>query len=417
MQRDIKAAFKKYMMFGFTGTTIFKENARSIGFSKEFDKGVNSQIATEQIFSECLHTYTLVNAIKDKNVLPFKVSYHSTVKKAESIIDEEVSNINKEKALKDKRRIEKITSYILENFDIQTKRNERYNSKGNILLGFNSILACADIEMAKLYYAEFQRQMQTLSKDKRLKIAIIYSFGANEELNEDEFDGELSQSSKEFLENAIKDYNKLFNDTNCSIEKFYDYYKNVGMKMKNRELDMLIVVNMFLTGFDATTLNTLWVDKNLQYQGLLQAFSRTNRILNSVKSFGNIVCFRDLEENINKSITLFNSKGDECVVLLRSFMEYLEGFIDEEGKKHKGYKELVKELDEKFKDFAKIATSGSDEEKKEFIDFYNEVLRLNNILSTFPEFKNEELLNERQKQDLQSAYLQIYTETKHQREK
>lgn len=416
MQQSIKKAFKKYMMFGFTGTPISDKNAKSFGVSKDFNKSINAQITTKQIFSDCLHAYTLANAIRDENVLPFKVSYHSTMKKAEEIKDEQVQDIAREKALKDSRRIEKIVSYVLEHFDTQTKRNEHYKHKEKALRGFNSLFACSDIEAARLYYTEFQRQMQNLDEDKRLKIGIIYSFGANEAINEDEFDGEETQSSKEFLEQAIKDYNALFG-TNFDISKFYNYYENIGTRMKNRELDMLIVVNMFLTGFDATTLNTLWVDKNLQYQGLLQAFSRTNRILNSVKSFGNVVCFRNLEEKTNESIALFSSENDNAsVVLIKSFREYLEGFTDEKGEYQKGYKELVKELETNFKDFTKIAISGSDKEKKAFVELYNNLLRLHNILNTFEEFKNEELLSDRQKQELQSAYLHIYEEIKQQRQ-
>ena len=419
MHKLITKALKKYFIFGFTGTPIKDEIAKKYSFSKDLNKPSEVGLTTEKLFGKCLHSYTIADAVRDKNVLPFKVEYHSTMKAVENIEDKKVKDIDRESALMDNRRIEKIASYILEKFDEKTFRNKQYSLKDRRLRGFNSIFATASIEAAMKYYSEFQRQIRDLSKDKRLKIAIIYSFGANESLNEDEGDGEENKSNKEFLENAMKDYNAMFK-SNYTLSGFENYYKDVSLKMKERELDMLIVVNMFLTGFDATTLNTLWVDKNLRNQGLLQAYSRTNRILNSVKSFGNIVCFRNLEKATNESLLLFGSKDSNSVVLLRSFKEYLEGYIDKNGKSYRGYNEVISELKEKYFKGEEISAdiiSATIEEKKAFIKLFNELLKLNNILSSFDEFKRQELLSEAQKQGLQSAYINVYEEIQKLRQK
>lgn len=428
----ITKAFNKYHLFGFTGTPIFLENAYN---------GENGVKTTEQIFGEKLHTYTIINAITDKNVLPFKVDYVATIKEVENVNDEEEEDYDKEMILKSKSRIERIVEYILDHFNQKTKRNDKSyefsvlknvkemvkstNIKGLDeikekirLTGFNSIFAVSSIEYAQLYYAEFKKQMK-IFPEKQLKIAIIYSYTnlTGKELNE-EFDDEnpenteaLDQGSKKFLEDAIKDYNKMFGTNyDTSSDKFQNYYKDVSLRMKNREIDLLIVVNMFLTGFDATTLNTLWVDKNLKMQGLLQAYSRTNRILNSIKTFGNIVCFRDLEEATNKSLALFGDKNARGLVILKSFEEYYEkGYKDENGKQNESYVSLIKELSSNFPAGEKIEDV---RQQKEFIILYGKVLQLKNILDSFDEFSEKEILTEREWQEYNALYIDLYEEWK-----
>lgn len=430
MHQTITKAFKKYHLFGFTGTPIFAENAHT---------GCKSDLkTTAQLFGEQLHTYTIVDAIADKNVLPFRIDYISTMKEQENIKDSKVWDINREKALAAPERISRIVSYILEHFNQKTMRNDRsysYNILTNVadiakaknrkdideikqkvrLTGFNSIFAVSSIPFAKLYYEEFRKQMAENPLQK-LKIATIFSFGMNGDDNSDDgvFDenpedtSRLDKSDRDFLESAIDDYNKMFDTSyDTSSDKFQNYYKDVSMRMKNREIDLLIVVNMFLTGFDATTLNTLWVDKNLRMQGLLQAFSRTNRILNAVKAFGNIVCFRNLEEATNKSLALFGDKEAGGIVLLKTFAEYYNGYTDDKGKYVKGYKELIEELEEKYPAGELIV---SEKEKRDFVKLYSAILRLKNILSSFDEFAEKEILSERDVQDYHSQYLRIYDE-------
>jgi len=332
MHAAITKAFKNYHLFGFTGTPIFAVNASS--------SGKPNLKTTEQAFGEKLHTYTIVDAIRDRNVLPFKVDYVSTMREAENIEDKKVSDIDREWALLAPKRIANIVKYILEHFDQKTKRNVYYKLKDRRLAGFNSIFAVSSIEVAKKYYAEFKKQLANLPSDKQLKIALIYSFGVNEEAidgvideNSEDTSG-LDQSSRDFLESAIADYNAMFGTSfDTSSDKFQNYYKDVSERVKNREIDILLVVNMFLTGFDATTLNTLWVDKNLRYHGLLQAYSRTNRILNSVKTFGNIVCFRNLEQATNEAIALFGNKNASGIVLLRTYSDYYHGYTKTRIKK------------------------------------------------------------------------------------
>lgn len=440
MHQTITKAFKKYHLFGFTGTPIFAENAHT---------GCKSDLkTTAQLFGgepdekgnkiKPLHTYTIVDAIADKNVLPFRIDYISTMKEQENIKDSKVWDINREKALAAPERVSRIVSYILEHFNQKTMRNDRsysYNILTNIadiaqaknrkdideikqkvrLTGFNSIFAVSSIPFAKLYYEEFRKQMAEKPLQK-LKVATIFSFGMNGDDNSDDgvFDenpedtSKLDKSDRDFLESAIDDYNKMFGTSyDTSSDKFQNYYKDVSMRMKNREIDLLIVVNMFLTGFDATTLNTLWVDKNLRMQGLLQAFSRTNRILNAVKAFGNIVCFRNLEEATNKSLALFGDKEAGGIVLLKTFAEYYNGYIDDKGKSVKGYKELIKELVETYPAGELIV---SEKEKRDFVKLYGAILRLKNILSSFDEFAGKEILTERDVQDYHSQYLRIYDE-------
>ena len=405
MHAAITKAFKNYHIFGFTGTPIFAVNASS-GGRPDFK-------TTQQAFGDKLHTYTIVDAIADKNVLPFKVDYISTVKEAEDIEDKKVSDIDREAILSAPERISNIVTYIREHFDQKTKRNSYYKIKDRRLAGFNSIFAVSSIETAKKYYAEFKKQLEGLPSDKQLKVATIYSFGVNDEdldgmidENSEDTSG-LDISSRDFLDNAIADYNKMFGTSyDTSSDKFQNYYKDVSERVKNREIDILIVVNMFLTGFDATTLNTLWVDKNLRLHGLLQAYSRTNRILNSVKTFGNIVCFRNLEKATNESIALFGDKEASGIVLLKAYGDYYHGYKDGE-KEIRGYESLVKELLERFPVGERIM---GEQNQKDFVKLYGAILRVRNILVTFDEFAGNEILSDRDVQDYHSAYIDIYNE-------
>lgn len=405
MHATITKAFKNYHLFGFTGTPIFAMNA-SAGGRPDLK-------TTEQAFGEKLHTYTIVNAIADKNVLPFKVDYVSTVREAENIEDAQVRDIDREAVLSSPERLANIVGYIREHFDQKTKRNSFYKLQDRRLAGFNSIFAVSSIDVAKKYYAEFKKQLEGAPSDKQLKVATIYSFGVNDEdadgmidENSEDTSG-LDVSSRDFLDNAITDYNAMFGTSfDTSSDKFQNYYKDVSLRVKNREIDVLIVVNMFLTGFDATTLNTLWVDKNLRLHGLLQAFSRTNRILNSVKTFGNIVCFRNLEKATNESIALFGDKEAGGVVLLKAYDEYYNGYKDDD-KEVRGYASLVTELLEKFSVGERIV---GEQNQKDFIKLYGGILRVRNILTTFDEFTGNEILTERDVQDYHSMYIDLYNE-------
>lgn len=405
MHAAITKAFKNYHIFGFTGTPIFAVNASS--------GGRPDLRTTEQAFGSKLHTYTIVDAIADKNVLPFKVDYVSTVREAEDIEDKKVNDIDREAVLAAPERLSNIVSYIREHFDQKTKRNSFYKLKDKRLAGFNSIFAVSSIDVAKKYYAEFKRQLADLPSDKRLKVALIYSFGVNDEdadgmidENSEDTTG-LDVSSRDFLDSAIVDYNSMFGTSyDTSSDKFQNYYKDVSQRVKDREIDILIVVNMFLTGFDATTLNTLWVDKNLRLHGLLQAYSRTNRILNSVKTFGNIICFRNLEKATNESIALFGDKEASGIVLLKSYAEYYNGYKDG-NKEVRGYASLVAELQEKFPVGERII---GEQNQKDFIKLYSAILRVRNILATFDEFAGNEILSERDVQDYHSAYIDLYNE-------
>lgn len=405
MHAAITKTFKNYNLFGFTGTPIFAMNA-SAGGRPDLK-------TTEQAFGEKLHTYTIVNAIADKNVLPFKVDYVSTVREAENIEDKKVSDIDREAVLSAPERLENIVGYIRKHFDQKTKRNSFYKIKDRRLAGFNSIFAVASIDVAKKYYVEFKKQLADVSSDKQLKVATIYSFGVNDEdadgmidENSEDTSG-LDVSSRDFLDSAIKDYNAMFGTSyDTSSDKFQNYYKDISERVKNREIDILIVVNMFLTGFDATTLNTLWVDKNLRLHGLLQAYSRTNRILNSVKTFGNIICFRNLEKATNESIALFGDKEASGIVLLKAYADYYHGYKDGD-KEVRGYESLVKELLEKFPVGERIV---GEQNQKDFIRLYGAVLRIRNILVTFDEFAGNEILTERDVQDYHSMYIDLYNE-------
>ena len=429
-------AFKNYYMFGFTGTPIFSNNSSTSSKTILF--------TTAQTFGDQLHEYTIVDAINDKNVLPFRVDYIKTMEMDENVKDEQVWDINREKIYMAPERISLITKYILEHFDQKTYRGDRsyiFNQLTNIsevasaergkveeikskqrISGFNSIFAVASVPMAKLYYKEFQKQM-TEDPTKKLKIAVIYSYAPNEEetdglLGEEnsEDTSALDKSSRDFLDEAINDYNLMFH-TNYSTDgdKFQNYYKDVSLRMKNKELDLLIVVNMFLTGFDATTLNTLWVDKNLKMHGLIQAFSRTNRILNSVKTFGNIVCFRNLQRRVDDAIKLFGDKDAGGIVLLHSFKEYYYGYEDSQGKHMPGYIEMIEELTGRFP--LSIPQIVGEQNQKDFIMLFGALLRMRNLLISFDDFADKELLSQRDLQDYLGRYQDLRDEWKRKRER
>ena len=402
----ITKTFKNYFMFGFTGTPIFPKNSN--GSSKTLFK------TTEQTFGDKLHTYTIVNAINDGNVLPFRIDYINTIKEKENIQDKKVNAIDIEKAMSDPIRIREVVSYIIEHFEQKTMRNKHYELKDQRLSGFNSIFAVSSIPVAKKYYLEFKKQLE--EKNKTLTIATIFSYSAKEEENTDNLDDEsfdtenLDLSSREFLEEAISDYNKKFGTNfDTSSDGFQLYYEDLSKRTKNKEIDILIVVNMFLTGFDATTLNTLWVDKNLRMHGLIQAFSRTNRILNSIKTFGNIICFRDLQKETDEAIALFGNKEAGGIVLLKTYEEYYNGYEDDKGREKEGYSELIEELQNKFPIDEQII---GEQNKKEFIVLFGNILKIKNILSAFDKFAGNEILSEREYQDYQSIYIDLYEEIK-----
>ena len=431
MHQAITKYFKKYNLFGFTGTPIFAVNA---GVSKSPIR------TTEQAFGDQLHAYTIVDAINDKNVLPFRVDYIKTMEAEPDIDDKEVWDINREKAFLAPERIRIVTDYILTHFDKKTYRGDKtytFSVLKNIsevasasgrqqideikqkqrVSGFNSIFAVSGVDAAKLYYAEFQRQMAE-HPQRRLKIAVIYSYGANEEETDGILDEEnpedtsaLDRNSRDFLDAAICDYNEMFR-TNYSTDgdKFQNYYKDVSLRMKNKELDLLIVVNMFLTGFDATTLNTLWVDKNLKMHGLIQAYSRTNRILNSIKVFGNIVCFRNLQKRTDDAISLFGDKEAGGIVLMRGYKDYYFGYEDNDGKHHTGYRHMIEELTTNFPLSEERITG--EQFQREFIVLFGAILRMRNLLASFDEFAGNEILSERDFQDYLGRYQDLRDEWK-----
>ena len=427
---EITRAFKKYHIFGFTGTPIFSDNAM-VGKEKKL-------MTTLEVFGVRLHEYTIIDAIKDENVLPFKVDYISTMKEQEYVKDEQVYDINREKALLAPQRVTNVVNYIVDKFDRKTKRDASsfdFNTILNVAevvksykdnevkeikesrrtKGFNAIFATASIPAAKAYYTEFKKKFES-EPGRALKIATIYSYGVNEDedvpngiLGDENSDSAeaLKKPDRDFLESAIKDYNKMFK-TNYSTsgEEFQNYYKDVSLRMKNKELDLLIVVNMFLTGFDATTLNTLFVDKNLRYHGLIQAFSRTNRILNSVKKYGNIVCFRNLEDNVNKAVSLYSDRNSNGIVIIRKFDDYYNGYTDDKGKDHLGYKDIVSKLQDKFS--LEQPEFVGEKVQKEFISLFGSFLRMTNLLSSFDDFEGKEILTKREIQDYTSRYQDLY---------
>jgi type I restriction enzyme R subunit len=403
MHRKIVKSFKQYHLFGFTGTPIFASNAGS--------SGNPLMRTTPQAFGDNLHTYTIVDAINDQNVLPFRIDYINTVKMKDDMRDKDVSAIDTESAMMDPVRISGVVGYILDHFDQKTKRNSFYSLQGQRVSGFNSILAVSSIPMAKRYYTELKKQLE--ERGRKLNIATIFSYSANEAEQEDVFPDEdfdtsgLDKTSRDFLESAIADYNADFNvNYDTSSDKFQNYYKDLSLRMKRREVDLLVVVNMFLTGFDATTLNTLWVDKNLRQHGLIQAFSRTNRILNSVKTYGNIVCFRNLQKETDEAIALFGDKEAGSIVLLKNYAAYYNGF-DENGKHQPGYAELIEDLGQSFPLGQTII---GEQNQKDFIRLFGAILRLRNILTAFDTFTGNEILSSREFQDYQGVYIDLYHE-------
>lgn len=435
MHTAIVKSFKKYHLFGFTGTPIFSANSGRTKNPEYFTTG--------QTFGDQLHSYTIVDAINDKNVLPFRVDYVKTVDTEEEITDEMVWDINREKVMMAPERIRLVTQYILEHFDQKTYRGDKtylYNALTNVaevvsarraqieevrrkqrISGFNSIFAVSSVPMAKLYYQEFKKQMAE-DPTRNLRVATIFSYGANEEEADGILDEEnsedtaaLDRTSREFLEEAIGDYNEMFHTNyDTSSDKFQNYYKDVSLRMKNKELDILIVVNMFLTGFDATTLNTLWVDKNLKMHGLIQAFSRTNRILNSIKTFGNIVCFRNLQKRVDSAISLFGDKNAGGIVLLRSFGDYYYGYEAVDGKQMTGYVDLMEDLHKKFP-LSEPQIMG-EQNQKDFIVLFGAILRMRNLLLSFDEFKDNDLISERDLQDYLGRYQDLRDEWKRKRQ-
>ena len=429
MHKAIVSYFKKYYMFGFTGTPIFAANA--VGGTQNF-----GYATTEQTFGDKLHTYTIVDAINDKNVLPFRVDFIRTMDSDDDIEDEKVFDINRKKAFEADERINKVANYILDHFNQKTYRgNKSYlfskvtniskvaaAARGKVeeqkteqrISGFNSIFAVSSVEMAIKYYEAFRKIIKD-NPAKSLKIAVIYSYDPNakiesEDLGEEnsEDTSELPKFQREFLDSAIEDYNKIFQTNyDTSSEKFQNYYKDVSLRMKNKELDLLIVVNMFLTGFDATTLNTLWVDKNLKLHGLIQAFSRTNRILNSIKTFGNVVCFRPMKKRMDEAISLFGDQNAKGIVLMRTFKDYYEGY-ENNGRYCKGYKDMIEELTAKFP-VTEPEIIG-EENRREFISLFGAVLRMRNILLSFDEFNQKEILSERDLQDYLGKYQDLRDE-------
>ena len=387
-QKNLKKKFKKYYQFGFTGTPIFPDNA------------LGSE-TTASVFGRELHAYVITDAIRDEKVLKFKVDYNDVRPKFKGIETEQdeakLSAAENKRLLLHPERIKEISTYILRNFRLKTHRNEGSNK------GFNAMFAVSSVEAAKCYYQELNALQK--DSDRPLKIATIFSYTANEEQNaigditDETFEpSAMDVSAKEFLEKVIADYNTMFK-TSFSLESksFENYYRDLSNRVKNQEVDLMIVVGMFLTGFDAPMLNTLFVDKNLRYHGLLQAYSRTNRIYNSTKSFGNIVTFRDLEKATIDAITLFGDKSTKNVILEKSYQEYLEGFTDIiTGKACRGYNEIVKELKEQFPDPDEIHTSA---DKKAFVKLFGEYLQVENILQNYDEFAHLKALQTIDKND------------------
>ena len=387
-QKRLKQKFKKYCQFGFTGTPIKVENA------------LGSE-TTASVFGRELHAYVITDAIRDQKVLKFKVDYNDVRPQFKALESEQdlgkLSAAENKKALLHPTRITEISAYILEHFNQKTHRQ---NSKG-----FNAMFAVSSVEAAKAYYQELQDQQA--GKDKPLKIATIFSYAANEEqaaigeIDDETFSpADLADiSSKEFLSGAISDYNRLF-QTNFSINgnEFQNYYRDLAKRVKSGEVDLLIVVGMFLTGFDAPTLNTLFVDKNLRYHGLIQAFSRTNRIYNATKTFGNIVTFRDLEKATTDAIKLFGKTETADILLERSYEDYMNGYI-EAGQEQKGYLEVVKELQERFPDPTTII---KESDKKEFVTLFGQFLRLDNILQNYDDFMSLQALQELDVTDMEA---------------
>ena len=405
-QKNIQSSFKHYYQFGFTGTPIFVENSLD-------------GKTTSDVFGAQLHSYVITDAIRDGKVLKFKIDYNSInprFKSSEEETDDEKLKVLENKMFLHPERISEITNYILDKFDSKTYRNTQYTVKDKRINGFNAMFAVQSVDAAKMYYEEFKKQQANLPEDKKLKVATIFSYAPNEERASGEIEEEsmsssaMSTTAKQFLTNVVDDYNSFF-QTNFTIDGngFENYYKDLSSRVRNKEVDLLIVVGMFLTGFDAPTMNTLFVDKNLRYHGLIQAFSRTNRILNKMKAFGNIVCFRNLEKATKDAIKLFGDENSINVIIERSYDEYINGFMDEDtGVVFKGYKELCEEIIEKFPDPTEIKL---EKDKKEFVKLFGEILKRENILRNYDEFSSfEKIITERLKQDMKSTYIKIKEE-------
>ncbi|MEA4206060.1 type I restriction endonuclease subunit R [Mycoplasma sp. 1199] len=439
MHKRIVNKFKKYFLFGFTGTPIFVENANT----------TNGQMLTTDIFKDQLHTYTILDGIRDHNVLKFKVDFLNTFKSASGIEDKKIYGIDKKSIKESDKRVAMNVQYILENFDRKTRAKDGYSfsklvnydemvkSKDNTakelkvdtnLQGFNSIFTVENILMAKKYYLEFKKQLA--DQHRNLRIATIFTYAPNPDPESGVFEEEdidiptnvtYDSTDKEFLAQAMVDYNQMFK-TNFSLdgaEGFANYYKDVSLRMKNKDIDILIVVDMFLTGFDSPTLNTLWVDRKLEYHRLIQAFSRTNRILNSVKVCGNIVCFRDLRKEVQDAIALFalNDKEASNTALFRDYNFYLNGETNEKTGVHvKGYIDYVNEIKEKFPldNLDHRIEYFPESKKKEFAKLFGKILKCKNTLMVFDEFQKDanEIIPDRDLQDYQSYYLNIWNEFK-----
>ena len=439
MHKLIVKRMKRYMMFGFTGTPIKAQNASA---SSKYQ-------TTAQLFggepdengrpTMPLHTYTIINAIGDNNVLRFHVDYESTMRMKNDVERKQVWGINTEEALHDARRISIVTRYIIDHFGEKTKQEHEAYAMNKLLnvqqvvkskkakeekqtyktRGFNSIFAVDSVKAAIMYYNEFKKQLAEPGTP-NLRIATIYTYSANEE-EQDEWGFEdenpegtegLDLQSRDALEKAIKDYNEMFGcNYSTDGENFQAYYKDVSLRMKNKEIDILIVVGMFLTGFDAKTLNTLWVDKNLKLHGLLQAYSRTNRILNSVKDCGNIVCFRNLKEATDESLRIFGDANAKGMVFMKSYEEYYsQGYDDVKGNHHEPYTELIARLLREFP-LEQMGNIIDEEQKKDFIRLLGEILRLRNVLNVFDAFDEEaKIISEMDYQDYKGWYYTYYEE-------
>ena len=442
MHKEIVRRVKKYMMFGFTGTPIFAINASASSKYKTTAQLFGGEPDKDGKPTKPLHTYTIINAIRDKNVLPFHVDYSRTMKMKSDVDTKQVWGIDTDEALHDKWRIEIVARYLLEHFDEKTKQNAdvyAMNQLKNVVevirqgrkakeeklrvktRGFNSIFAVDSVKTAIMYYRELKRLMEEPGA-RKLRIATIFTYNANEADNSDDewgFEGEdenpgdaggLDTQSREALQKAIDEYNAMFGTSyNTEGDSFQSYYKDVSLRMKNKEIDVLIVVGMFLTGFDAKTLNTLWVDKNLKMHGLLQAYSRTNRILNSVKNCGNIVCFRNLEEATNKSLGIFGDENAAGLVFMKSYEDYYRnGYEDAKGEHHEPYVALAQRLLQDFP-VEKIANIIDVEKQKDFIRLFSEILRVRNVLSVFDDFTEEaHIIGDMQYQDYKGWYNTLF---------
>ncbi|WP_052663613.1 type I restriction endonuclease subunit R [[Mycoplasma] testudinis] len=439
MHKIIANSFSKYCLFGFTGTPIFATNS-TVSTTEANIK------TTTDLFGERIHTYTIKDAIHDQTVLPFLVDHVKTFKVREKIEDLKVADIERSPVFESQQRISKITSYILKDFNNKTMRNQKvYDHTRTIITkdfitgkettekkelvrisGFNSLLAVSSIKAAKIYYEEFKKQQASLPENRRLKVGMIYSFDPNQNLANYSIDGlndednevttKLDASDRVALDQAINDYNQMFHTQySTKDDGFSNYYKDVSLRVKNKELDILIVVNMFLTGFDAKTLNTLWIDRFVKYHGLIQAFSRTNRIFNAIKPAGNIVCFVNLEDQIISAVNLFGDADSNGVIILRPFNDYYNGYDDEKGNHKLGYTELVNELLTKFSllNFPLVSESL----EREFVILMNNLLKMANVIKCFSEFGDQpEILSEAKFEDYRGRYLELREKYKKTRE-